>query len=297
MAGMMAMPVNMAKILAAQLAAQTQAINANTDSKTGEVITTVGTKAGETQSLVNTAVSAVGQAVDTETQEIDNKLAQMTTVGGELDTNVTAINNHTTAETDEVANQLTAHVTAEADRVLGSAPEPVLPMVFVNHNYLYQAYGTGNYTRTNDSFWTLWQDSVANGRHGSYADMVNNTNWQTLLDATSANGQGRFYGLLSPAIKAGHSLELRITINGKADTFSVTNTQGGIASLVMGRLAHDVAGYEGDIYRARLRFPGELAGPGEVKPFATLKVEMRAVNELAVAEVYGARCGLRYSLM
>jgi len=100
--------------------AQTATINTNTDAKTAAVDGNVTAKAA----VISTEVA--NKAIDTQNTVIaDGDVTQaqinaMTTVNGNLDTNVTAINDNTDAKhviTD-------ALVTSEADRVIAATPPP-----------------------------------------------------------------------------------------------------------------------------------------------------------------------------
>lgn len=131
----MAMPVNMAKILATQLAAQTASINGNVDAKAVATQTAVATEStatqavvttasSDTQGVVNTKAAATDANVNAQTQQIDTQLDSMSTVGGTFDSNVTAINTHSTAardylktSTDNRAAEVKSLVTSETTAV------------------------------------------------------------------------------------------------------------------------------------------------------------------------------------
>lgn len=129
MAGVMSMPVNMAKLLSEQLAAQTALINANTDTKAGQTQTSVNEKAVATQNAVNAQSVATRNQLTADTNEVDAKLNSLTVVNGQIDTNVQAINGHTTNKSNDVvahvsskADQISAHVSSE---IVANASKPV----------------------------------------------------------------------------------------------------------------------------------------------------------------------------
>lgn len=96
------LPVNIKKLLADQLATQQAEIIANTNAKAVETQVEVISQVIATQGVITADGDFTQALTQTLSDEVQGKITELTTVNGNIDTNVQAINTHVTAENDRV---------------------------------------------------------------------------------------------------------------------------------------------------------------------------------------------------
>ena len=192
--------LNMQKLLSEQQAAIEASVDTTVEAKAMETKAHITSKITETKAHVTTKSTSVKALVSTENDETQAALGQLTTVNGQIDTNVQAVN---------------AHVSTEAERVLASLGTESYPV------YICKSQGSHSYQNIHESFGGYPVQNL-NAWPGFVGGVHKYTSAQSSYTAAQVTGSG-FVSTIRLRNSAMGTVVIHLTIDGKKSTVTIVN--------------------------------------------------------------------------